>query len=165
MARKNNVPVEIRAEAQRNRNKALEMRLAGKTQAQIAAETGWSKQRVSTYIKKAIADITRENAEEYIELELSRLDELQAALWKEATSGNKWSEQKVDRIIAIIDQRARLLGTYKAVELKAIADAKGKVGEESQSMVGQLVQALHAAYTMDKAAQDADSDDSDEDDE
>jgi hypothetical protein len=159
MARKNNVPVEIRAEAQRNRNKALEMRLAGKTQAQIAAETGWSKQRVSGYIKKAIADITRENAEEFLELELSRLDAMWKGIWEDATHGDTW---KIDRALAIIDMRARLTGSYKAAELKAIAEAKGGISAGAASMLDRLFDAMELAVDAADAADDTDTAEGDE---
>jgi len=156
MARRDNRPDTAKAELQYKRNKCLELRLAGKTQSQIVQETGWSKQNVSRYIQQAIADITRENAEEYLELELQRLDALQAALWKEATSGRKWSEQKVDRVLAVIDQRARMLGVYKTAELKAIADAKGTVSGETTSMLGRLFDAIDTIAAMPDDDEDAD---------
>ncbi|MEV4127141.1 hypothetical protein [Nocardia sp. NPDC049707] len=151
MARKRTHSPEKLAETQRKRNTALEMRLAGKTQAQIAAETGWSKQSVSLYIKEAIADITRENAQEYLELELQRLDAMWAAIWEqivdpasdEERRGQTW---KIDRALAIMEQRAKLTGTYKAAELKAIADAKGGISSETSSMIGRFFTALDQVY-------------------
>lgn len=142
MARKRTIPVETLVQTQQNRNRALEMRLAGKSQAQIAAETGWSKQVVSNYIKVAIADITRENAEEYLELELARLDAMFAAIWEDIIAGEKGAEWKIDRALAIMEQRAKLTGSYKAAELKAIADAKGGISSETTSMLGRLFDAI-----------------------
>lgn len=158
MARKNTHSPATLAETQQKRNKALEMRLAGKTQQQIAVEMGVHKSTVSGWIKDAIADITRENAEEYIQIQQNRFDAMLAGIWSDATRGDTW---KIDRALAIEDQRAKLLGLYKTAELKAIADAKGNVSEESKSMVGQLVEALHAAYEQDKAAEDETADEGD----
>ncbi|MGY1946583.1 helix-turn-helix domain-containing protein [Nocardia asiatica] len=162
MARKNPHSPEKLAETQRNRNLALELRLAGKTQKQIAEETGWSKQRVSVYIRDAIKDITRENAEEYVEIMNQRFDAMLAGIWNDATHGDTW---KIDRALAIEDQRARLLGLYKTAELKAVADAKGNVAEDASSMVSALVAAFDT-YAQGKAQADPeDGDDTDEQDE
>ena len=152
MARKRTHSPEKLAETQQRRNLALEMRLAGKTQAQIAAETGWSKQTVSQYIKDAIAGITRENAQEYLELELQRLDAMWAAIWEqivdpasdEERRGQTW---KIDRALAIMEQRAKLTGTYKAAELRAIADAKGTTSTNTTSMISKLISALELVAT------------------
>ncbi|MFE7745392.1 TrfB-related DNA-binding protein [Nocardia sp. NPDC057455] len=162
MARKNPHSPEKLAETQRNRNLALELRLAGKTQQQIAAETGWSKQRVSQYIKEAIAGITRENAEEYLSLELERLDAMWASIWQKIVSEPETSFDRknqpwlIDRALAIMDQRARLTGTYKSAELRAIADAKGGISAGAASMLDRLFDAMELA--VDAAdAEDAES--------
>ncbi|WP_280412549.1 hypothetical protein [Nocardia asiatica] len=168
MARKNPHSPEKLAETQRNRNLALELRLAGKTQKQIAEETGWSKQRVSVYIRDAIKDITRENAEEYLSIELDRLDAMWAAIWQKIVSEPETSFDRknqpwlIDRALAIMDQRARLTGTYKTAELKAIAEAKGGVSGEADSMIEKLVDVLHSQYTAHRAAQQVHDDELDE---
>lgn len=159
MARKHTHSPEVLAETQEKRNKALELRRSGMTQAQIAKKMDVSTSTVSKWISQAIRDITRENAEEYIEIQQQRFDAMLAGIWKDATHGDTW---KIDRALAIEDQRAKLLGLYKAAELKVVADAKGKVGEESKSMVGQLVNVLHALHAQDQADNE-DSDDWDDD--
>lgn len=144
MARnRSHIPIDKQVEIRERRARFLQMRLAGKTQAQIAAETGFSKQVVSTDIRTALADITRESAEEYVEMINQRYDAMLAGIYEDATHGDNW---KIDRALAIEDQRAKLLGLYKHAELKVVADAKGNVGEESKSMVGQLVNVLHALH-------------------
>ncbi|WP_068059361.1 hypothetical protein [Nocardia xishanensis] len=172
MARKRTIPVEVLVQAQERRNKILELRLAGKSQAQIVAETGWSKQTVSADLKRAIEDITRENAEEYRELELTRLDEMWAAIWPRIVNPKNAEERKaqpwlMDRAFEIIEKRAKLTGTYKAAELRAIADAKGGVGTETLSMVGSFFSRLEELVAADQLADDneetepADSDETD----
>ncbi|MBF6538160.1 helix-turn-helix domain-containing protein [Nocardia farcinica] len=156
MARKHTLSPEQRAGTQERRNRALELRLAGTPQADIAEQMGVSRTTVSKWISHAIRDITRENAEEYIEIQQQRFDAMLAGIWNDATHGDTW---KIDRALAIEDQRAKLLGLYKHAELKVVADAKGNVSEESKSMVGQLVEALHTAYTLDKNAENSDEDD------
>jgi hypothetical protein len=160
MARKRTHSPEVLAETQRKRNLALAERLAGKPQYQIAAEQGWSKQAVSLYIKEAIADITRENAEEYLELELQRLDAMWAAIWEqivapasdEERKGQTW---KIDRALAIMEQRAKLTGTYKAAELRAVADAKSGMSAEKASMIGRLFDAIEAISEATEAEDEA----------
>lgn len=142
MARKRTTPVEVLTETQRKRNLALQMRLSGKTQQQISEEMGVHKSTISLYIKEAIADITRENAEEYLELELSRLDAMLAAIWPDIVAGAKGAEWKIDRALAIMEQRAKLTGTYKAADLRAIAAAKGGVNLETASMIVDLFSAI-----------------------
>ncbi|MFF4026992.1 helix-turn-helix domain-containing protein [Nocardia elegans] len=155
MARKRTTPVEVLTETQQKRNTALAMRLAGKQQQQIAQEMGVHKSTVSVWIKEAIADITRENAEEYLELELSRLDAMLAAIWPDIIAGEKGAEWKIDRALAIMEQRAKLTGTYKAADLRAIAEAKGTVSSGTTSMVGRFFDMLEKAYETDATDPDA----------
>ena len=154
MARKK--PVEEMHDAQQRRKRALELRLSGMNQTQIAETMGLHKSTISDYIQHALADITREKADEYLQLELSRLDAMLTAIWPDVMNGDS-KTWYVDRALAIMDQRARLTGHYKAAELRAIADAKGTVSGEAKSMVGQLVDVLHALHAANEAAE-ADSD-------
>lgn len=48
-----------------------------------------------------------------LELELTRLDRLQMALWSDAING---SVQAVDKVLCIMEQRAKLLGLYRQAD-------------------------------------------------
>jgi transcriptional regulator with XRE-family HTH domain len=153
MARKKTIPVEKLVATQEKRNYCLERRLAGLTQKEICEETGWDKSAVSRYISTAIADITRENATEFLEVELARLDAMWAAIWEDIVNpgeddrnGQTW---KIDRALAIMDQRAKLTGSYKTAEMKAVADARGNLNTETSSMVGRFFDALEKVYEAD----------------
>lgn len=99
-----------RATAAEKRKQALELRRAGLTYDDIAAAVGYANKSVAyKSVKAAIADITRESAQELLSLELERLDDMQAGLYKGARSGDPAA---VDRVLKIIDQRARFLGLY-----------------------------------------------------
>ena len=99
-----------RATAAERRKQALELRRAGLTYDEIAATVGYTnKSAACKAVKAAIADITRESAQELLSLELERLDDMQAGLYKGARSGDPAA---VDRVLKIIDQRARFLGLY-----------------------------------------------------
>jgi transposase len=156
MARKKTKPVEQVLEVQERRKRALELRLSGMNQSQIAEEMGLHKSTISDYIQHALTNVTRERAEEYLELELSRLDAMLAAIWpriKELDTREQRDAQPwiIDRALAIMDQRARLTGVYKSAELKAIAEAKGTVSTETSSMVGRFFDALEKVYEADNA--------------
>ncbi|MGX1809750.1 hypothetical protein ACWIGI_28855 [Nocardia sp. NPDC055321] len=133
MARKKTTPVETLVETQQKRNHALSLRLSGKSQQQIADEMKVHKSTVSLWLKDAIADIARENAEEYLQLELARLDVMFESIWRRTAAPRNDEERKgqtwlIDRALAIMDQRAKLTGTYKAADLKAVAEAKRQRG-------------------------------------
>ncbi len=92
------------------RRKCLEMRKAGATYAQIGDALNCSPQNAAKHVKKALDEIakkTAEDATEIIQLELERLDTMLLGLFKSAKSGN---EHSVDRVLKIMERRARLLG-------------------------------------------------------
>ena len=92
------------------REKALDLRRAGWSFEDIAAEVGYAnKGSAHRAVKQGIAAITRESATELIELELSRLDDLLAGLYEQARNGDLFA---VDRALKIMDQRAKFLGLY-----------------------------------------------------
>ncbi|MFD6400808.1 sigma factor-like helix-turn-helix DNA-binding protein [Nocardia sp. NPDC060249] len=153
MARKNTVPVETLVATQENRKRALELRMKGKSQAEIAEELDVSTSTVSRYISTAVADITRETADEYLQLELSRLDAMLAAIWPDIIGDGEGKTWLIDRALAIMDQRAKLTGTYKTAELKAIAEVKGGVAVEATSMVGNFFSRLEELVAADALAQ------------
>lgn len=98
------------ATAAEKRKKALDLRRAGWSFEDIAAEVGYAnKGSAHRAVKQGIAAITRESATELIELELSRLDDLLAGLYEQARNGDLFA---VDRALKIMDQRAKFLGLY-----------------------------------------------------
>ena len=94
-----------RAEKQKQ---ALDLRSAGATYEQIATQLGLrGRQRAHDLVKAALRDITREPAQDVLDLELGRLDAMLLGLWPTARKGNHGS---VDRVLRIMDRRARYLG-------------------------------------------------------
>lgn len=90
------------------RRQALELRKAGATYEQIAAELGIRSKRAAWgIVQTALAEITREPAQAVLDLELSRLDAMLLGLWPTARKGNHGA---VDRVLRIMDRRARYLG-------------------------------------------------------
>ena len=101
---------EVKATAAEKRKQALELRRAGWSFEDIATEVGYSNKGTAfKAVKTAIADITRESVTELLELELARLDDLMAGAYEAARNGDLFA---VDRVLKIIDQRAKFLGLY-----------------------------------------------------
>lgn len=139
---------EKRKEAQEKRAQALQLKLAGATNEQIV-EAGIYANRgtVSREIKKALADITHDAAADVLKLELSRLDTALMGIWGAVRSGDVFA---IDRMLKIMDRRARYLGLDQPVE-------SDNVSEVREAMVGFLASVTQQAqaYDDDDAAADA----------
>lgn len=99
-----------RLQAAQRRRQCVELRLAGATFDVIAERTGLSKSTVHKHITKALADITAETrgpAESVKAMELARLDRLLVGVWGNAAKGDVLH---VDRVLKIMERRAKLLG-------------------------------------------------------
>ena len=90
-------------------SKMLNLRMQGKTLQEIAdlQEPKITFQAVSLAIKTALKDVVIESISEIRALELHRLDALLAAVWTGAMAGDIAC---VDRALAVMTRRARLLG-------------------------------------------------------
>ncbi len=99
-----------RLTARERERKAMELRLAGATYAQIAQALGISQAGAHKAVMRALKRLNEklnEQAEQVRRLELERLDRMLLALWPQAQKGNHGA---VDRILRIMERRARLLG-------------------------------------------------------
>jgi hypothetical protein len=100
----------LRAEQQRLQ--ALQLRQAGATYTQIGQELGYTRQHAFYLVSTALARIkaqTEETAEQMLALDLDRLDALLLGIWHMALDGNLLA---IDRVLKILDQRARYLDLY-----------------------------------------------------
>ncbi len=89
---------------------ALELRKSGATYSSIAKAMGISLSGAADAVKRALARLNErslEGADELRRLELERLDRMLLAMYPQATRGNQGS---VDRVLRIMERRARLLG-------------------------------------------------------
>ena len=112
-------PTRIRAHQREER--AVELRLKGKTFQQIANDLGYES-RVSAYkaVMAAIKLSMREPALELVEITLQRLDALIAAVWVKAMAGDI---QAVLAVLRIEKQRADILGLNAPKELDITLEA------------------------------------------
>lgn len=88
--------------------KALELRMEGKTFAAIAEEAGYnSPQAAFDAVRRSLAAITAEPAQELVRLELERLDVLWGIQYLNAQAGDV---QAMAACMKIMERRAKLLG-------------------------------------------------------
>lgn len=98
--------------AAQRRVKALELRIAGKSTAEIARELGVHKKTAVEILGKALTNMSaeeKERAEHFRSLTHRRLERLLEAHWQKATGGDKDSTATV---LNIIDRQARLHSLY-----------------------------------------------------
>lgn len=99
--------------AAQKRARVIELRMAGHTWQTIADQVGYAnKGGAYKAWQQALAEITREPAEELRQLELDRLDRMLASVWPAAINpANPTVQHKaIDRVLAIEQARNRLLG-------------------------------------------------------
>lgn len=90
--------------------KALELRRMGKGYAEIAAAVGIGKSQAHRLVQAGLQDARDQiaaRADDLRAVELSRLDGMLAGLWPDARKGNQGA---VDRVLRIMERRARMLG-------------------------------------------------------
>ncbi len=93
---------------------ALELRKAGASLAVIAQSLGYKDPSgAHKAIKRALAKIVREPAEELIVLELQRLDSISVEVYRQAKQGHLGA---IDRLLRIMERRSKLLGLDLAKE-------------------------------------------------
>lgn len=116
------------------RRQAVSLRLAGHTYQQIADRLGYRGHTgARAAVEKALREAIREPSREVITLELLRLDALQAALWPKALACDLAA---VDRVLKVMERRARLLGLDVPVEQRV------RVTSETDARIEQLVAEL-----------------------
>jgi len=115
----------------------LNMRLHGLTFHEIARkvpEAGFKRvsvSRIYAIVAKALRSCRDQPARDLRQLELMRLDQLQSAHYKAAMTGDSTAAQ---RVLAIMDRRAKLLG------LDANLEASASLDEARQSLMQKLEQ-------------------------
>lgn len=118
-----NVNSAAKARKIESQGKALEMRRMGMGYEEIAQKLECSKSTAHGYIKTAMADARAQieaDAREMKAEEISRLDGMLRGLWPDARKG---SHGAVDRVLKIMERRAKLLGLDAPVKMAHGGDA------------------------------------------
>jgi len=108
--------------------RALQMRVEGKTLHQIGSELGVSYQRAAQFIEMELEERGREPADTIRQLELQRLDELLKFLWKRAKASEGLDHAVTDRILRVMDRRAKYLGLDAPIKI----DMQGELQKLSE---------------------------------
>ncbi len=96
------------AQREERRQRALEMRRTGASFLQIAKKLEYrNPAEAARDVTKLLTATVRETSEEVRAVELARLDGLMVTLWPSARRGDL---QAVDRVLKIMERRAKLLG-------------------------------------------------------
>ena len=96
----------------------LHLRMAGYSHREIAAQLGIAPSSAYKRVRHALDEVNKHNldtAEQLRALELLRLDELLSALWDTAIAGDL---KAVDRVLKVMERRAKLLGLDAPFEIK-----------------------------------------------
>ena len=102
----------------------LRLRKMGYDARQISDELDIPFDRVSNIIKSALKSLSKEmkgQAEEIRSLELTRLDELQTAIWSDCMDGKLTA---IDRVLKIMERRSKLVGLDAPERVDIKADMK-----------------------------------------
>lgn len=114
----------------------LELRQAGVDYQTIADRVGFTnKGSAKRAFDRALARVHYPQASEARELELSRLDRLQAAHWAKAIKGE---EGATAQVLRIMDMRVRLLGLSHA---DGLAERAARVNELQAALLADMVRA------------------------
>lgn len=127
--------------ARRERDqRAVDMRRAGVSWDAIARALGYSD---SSHAHKSfmvyMREYPRESIEDARQVELDRLDQLQAAIWQQClASGSTNQHWAIDRMLKISDQRARLLGLNAPVRQEVSVITESTVDQAIRDLQTQL---------------------------
>lgn len=108
--------------AREREGRALELRKAGYTYAQIAAELGYKSVSAAygAVVRAMEKLVPVEDAEALRQLEREKLDKMERVLWQQAEGGD---HAAIDRILRIMERRARLTG----IDAPAKQEIKGSL--------------------------------------
>lgn len=134
---------QIAKAAREREERALDLAALGYSYERIARELGFShRSSARTAVKRALTAIPAEAAKHLRDVELHTLDLAQRSLADRIVRGHLGA---IDRLIRIMDHRAKLLGLYEPqpdtgiAEIAAVLGAWiGKVREEDETLDGDL---------------------------
>lgn len=121
----------------KEREKTMQLRLAGATYREIAEAMGCSVSTAKRRCETSLAEIGKQERELLRSLEVDRLDRLQRAVWADAIQGDLPS---IDRALKIIDQRSKLLGLNAPTQV----DISGGVDIDLDSTVNRIMAVVEA---------------------
>lgn len=129
----NVVPMNAAAVATR-RAKALELRVAGHTPVEIAAQLKVPLHHVETYIADALAMLPPPDVDEARRLELARLDQMSKALAPQIAHGNP---DAIRAAIPVTQERMKIIGGYAASKVDAVVTHQTEADRQLAELLAQ----------------------------
>lgn len=117
--------VVARLSAAQRTDEALRLRLNRVPYREIARRVGYANPGSAfRAVERALKNLPRENALALRTLELETLDAVQARIMGLVLDGRTPDLWAIDRVLAIMDRRARLMGLYDAVDTSGVDEFK-----------------------------------------
>jgi hypothetical protein len=140
MSKKAPEPALLEIEAQ-----VVDLRKSGMTWEGIANLTGYANASGAyRAYQRAAERMVRPNLEEHRDIELERLDRIQAGLWDKAITGDT---RAVDSLLRVFDRRARLLGLDAPTNLNVKAQVETYDRNSIDTAVAELAALLAGGQT------------------
>ena len=125
--------------------RVVELRRAGVTWDVIAQRTGYANASGAYRAYQRAADrIIRPNIEELRDIEIERLDRMQAGVWGKAINGEV---RAIDAVLRIIEKRSKLLGLDAPKELNVKAQVETYDRNSIDTAVAELAALLAGSPT------------------
>ena len=137
---------QVKLERHERRYQALQMRIAGVSNAVIAQRLGYSSpQRVSKDVTNALKKAAKQEAmaaEELLNLEINRLDRMMASVWPRVLKGEV---NAVEAALKIVNKRSSLLGLD-------LINRNGSESGDIASLLGNLFASMQARHGQDEVS-------------
>jgi hypothetical protein len=149
-------------ERAQRQEKVLQLRLAGATIREIAARLSIPRSTVQRDLVSTVGELTREPAEQVVDMELGRLDRMLLGIWKDATAGDV---KAIDRALKIMERRAKYLNLDSAVAPDTSEESRKALDELHNAIVASAMSFATPEELALMGGTDSDDDEDDESDE
>ncbi len=134
--------------AVQKQEKALRMRQAGLTFAEIGRQLGYAdRQGAEKAVAAALQKTIAQPAEDLRQLDITRLDALLHGAWDEAVDGDP---RAIDSCLKVLERRAKLLGLDKAVEVHVQVQAKPIAELSDEELAQTYAHLVTEGYTCER---------------
>lgn len=130
-AGRNSTAAVSKVDERARRAQALSFRLAGFTEEQIAERLGISAKGVHELLERILAGAEAQGVKQLRELENSRLDRAQAAIWTRVLEGDL---NAINTFLRISQHRSKINGIFAPVEIDLTVSVRNEMMQALQSL-------------------------------